>query len=941
MSILKEFKSHVASQFQKILGLDLTDQIQAEGNSVVWIEKEERAWLLDDDIGLALLIVPYGTADVDLNSTIQEAIRTATQLQPRYGITETEVDPCGMWQVGICWLIPSNLKQAWRLAVSGIRQKSGFSEEVGLDAVFIEDGEDVTAATTRHGLPQLLLHTRRLLGLGWTEMPGWLSANAKVAEMLKKFPEKFAKDTETYRLAEELVNDVLPMQPSETTDPSSAPTAKSLADIEITNFRNIKQFHLNFPVVKENARAHIIFGPNGTGKTSIFEAFCLATGGVSNTLVDYLDDEDVEPKQRSNYSSNVLGPLSGSSVPFEIVFGGQKKSFSWTDKSQSSSDWRSLEGSFQAQEDSRKFLDEKGESLAQRILKSYSTLADEVTKHAEVREQAAKDEKSNWLRSHDLSSAITRRETRAQKLIEGEIKKESWYPSQTLLDWLANTAGVFPMLIQESRFLAQRWQQWRDAQEECIASMAQGIALGESLIVRQALANWLASRNGLLQQTRTLVNRAIPFIDPLREKLQGVEQELDAWGEWLIRQTPQPGTNTSDEINHINQQIDQTRKNLNDLRQLFATERKHAVHLEKLKMEFLDEWTKSHPDICPTCEQDHHEHGGITHVVNTIKDRVDAQLAEYEQQGKALAATLAEMEAKLASFGICPVNQQRQSELEKLLSSFRSDNSLQTLLANPMERNKLKSNIQMALRLPPVQEPLENPDEIAGQIAERCISLDAEAERLWPLPERWADIVKALRKECDAIVEKHLPETLQKLWWETALALTSARWNLQTSPIFQIKGRRNTQKLIIGVAHRKDTPARYLFNQAERHIMGLAWFFARHITHGRFHRSFIVLDDPAQEMDQTTFRTFSRFTQALLRLQEKKRVKLDMLLFLHQEDRALDIARATLGRFIMLPWRDFMTDGKQNEIKEIKLLSEGFRPQSAMQLLGHKTTIAL
>ena len=120
--------------------------------------------------------------------------------------------------------------------------------------------------------------------------------------------------------------------------------------------------------------------------------------------------------------------------------------------------------------------------------------------------------------------------------------------------------------------------------------------------------------------------------------------------------------------------------------------------------------------------------------------------------------------------------------------------------------------------------------------------------------------------------------------------------------------------------------------------MGLAWFFTRYLTHGRFHRAFIALDDPAQEMDQTTFRSFARFVQALLRLHEKKNVPTQLVLFLHQEDRALDMARATLGRFIMLSWRKINSD--QEDIREVRLLSEGFQPQSAIQLLGQKMAVS-
>lgn len=934
MNILEQFKIHISEQYQITLGLGLVTDAMANNGQPVWISDTEKAWLLDDEIGLALRIVPYSNAVDELNTSIQEAVRAATQLQPHYGITDAAADKCGIWQVSICWLVEANLREDWRKQIAEARKESGFSEEIGLDAILCNEGDSIADASMRHGLPQLLLQTRRLLKLDWDEMPSWLSANTKVAEMLNKFPSRFSGDTETYKLAHELAQDVLPLNIAGINNANPQPNIATLEEITIKNFRNIGDLHLPFPKNKGRlTQAHVMFGPNGTGKTSIFEALCLAAGGASNTLVEYLDDKDVESRKRS-YITSVLSPLGNKSATQPTInLNGNEKSISSLDVQFAKTDWDKLEGSFQAQEDSRLFLQDKGESMAQRILKNYSTMADEVTKHAEARATAAKEIKTDWLRKHDLNASISVRETRSQRLIEGEIKKESWLPPQSMLDWLKKTTSFFPEIASDGQHLVVRWQRWKDSQSECIEHMSGGISLGEVSLVRQTLATWLAIRNALLTDTRALVARAVPLIEPLRDKLLGVEQELDAWGEWLNRQASQPNTNSNAEQNQLSQEIAQARIKLGELRLQFALERKHATYLEKIKADFLSEWVRSHPDTCPTCGQDHHDHGGINRVVDGIKSEVEIRLAEHEMKGKALAVALAEMEAKLASFGICPVSELRQKELHTLLTPFCADASLQTLLTNTVERSILKTSIQSARILPDVPEPLGELEENARRIAEQCMSLDAEAERLWKLPEQWVKIVKALKEECDAIVAKHLPDTIQKLWWEIALTLTPARWNLAATPTFQINRGRNIQKLVIGVLERDDTPARYLFNQAERHIMGLAWFFTRYLTHGRFHRAFIVLDDPAQEMDQTTFRSFARFIQMFLRLQEKKQIDTQLVLFLHQEDRALDMARATLGRFIMLSWSS-KKDGSQHTYSEVRLLSEGFKPQIATQIIG-------
>ena len=81
MKKLEQFKSHIKKQYLNILGLNLISDFTTDGNNPIWITDTNKAWLLDNEIGLALRIVPFCTAEDDLNTAIQEAVRTATQLQ--------------------------------------------------------------------------------------------------------------------------------------------------------------------------------------------------------------------------------------------------------------------------------------------------------------------------------------------------------------------------------------------------------------------------------------------------------------------------------------------------------------------------------------------------------------------------------------------------------------------------------------------------------------------------------------------------------------------------------------------------------------------------------------------------------------------------------------------------------------------------------------------
>ena len=99
-----------------------------------------------------------------------------------------------------------------------------------------------------------------------------------------------------------------------------------------------------------------------------------------------------------------------------------------------------------------------------------------------------------------------------------------------------------------------------------------------------------------------------------------------------------------------------------------------------------------------------------------------------------------------------------------------------------------------------------------------------------------------------------------------------------------------------------DALAAHVMNGAEVHNLGLAWFLTRYLTDGRFGLTAMVLDDPAHSMDQPTFRDFCRLIETLLRLHRRHNVDLSLILLLHQDNRAVDAARATNGVLHQLRW---------------------------------------
>ena len=97
----------------------------------------------------------------------------------------------------------------------------------------------------------------------------------------------------------------------------------------------------------------------------------------------------------------------------------------------------------------------------------------------------------------------------------------------------------------------------------------------------------------------------------------------------------------------------------------------------------------------------------------------------------------------------------------------------------------------------------------------------------------------------------------------------------------------------------------------------------------------MLLDDPAQEMDQPSFRELIRFVETLLRLQRRAKRSFSMILCFHQEERALDAARGTDGKIYMLGWEQSQQDLKEAPgIRKVTLLAPGFHPLTPESLFA-------
>ena len=102
----------------------------------------------------------------------------------------------------------------------------------------------------------------------------------------------------------------------------------------------------------------------------------------------------------------------------------------------------------------------------------------------------------------------------------------------------------------------------------------------------------------------------------------------------------------------------------------------------------------------------------------------------------------------------------------------------------------------------------------------------------------------------------------------------------------------------------------------------------------RFRHAWLILDDPAQEMDQPTFRELTRFLATVLRPHEHAIRPFTLLLLLHQEERALDAARETDSGLYVLGWTDRQTEfsGESNTVRRMRINGPGFHGPRARML---------
>ncbi|OHC71015.1 MAG: hypothetical protein A3H93_18390 [Rhodocyclales bacterium RIFCSPLOWO2_02_FULL_63_24] len=913
----------------------------------------------DGEIGLLLYLLPLAENATPVTeqvaADINLALKLRSQLLPRYSGSESpnnaSDDVLGTWRICLHWLVPTNSEAKWRDAIMLARQQSGAFDEVAVDAIFFENGEGVRTALDRHGLPRLLLVTRQVFALGASDVENWKSADEDVRGALAGFADGFSRSTEK-AIAGEIERKADAYAAGRISPTERTPT--ELKSLEIENFRSIGRLKLDGSPGRDGvhkARTWIVFGPNGTGKTSLAEAISIATEGSSTKFRDFLNDKDiVKEKSAQGYVQNYLSPKNGSEHGAEpriaIDIRGmlpisQRLVRNFDEASAAKA---RLEGAIGDQEESREFAQLSSNQLACRVASSFSTLARELADHLDNGYETAHAKRSAFNRDFGLTAIAKKRDTIFARIGERKLAEALARPAAGLLDYLRVRSKLGG---DEGRTAETVLAEWEDidialrSQGEMLARLAALISTNEENMA-DAVRPFVTSFATRVVQTRILLLSLKEQTVDLAGELPEMLQSARSWAEWLARPAATASSESGASAEPLNRRLAEMLVARNKIEAQGQAARKRLEHLISA-LQYVTLWEKDHPDTCPTCASQVSDRGGIRKVAEELHDEVEAKLGEIRAEYQTCSQEIRAIEAQLKALGQdqCPVPEATRDRLNDILSRVVGQPFDASAWLGVPERRGVVERLLAHMATPPAEPAeigLDGQAKILMDVSATIATKWREAEQIGEEPDAWESVRKAFQDLTQSIIAAHLPNTLERVWWEIAASLTSAPWLLPARPSFQLEIRRGDQRVYLTAG--KNTLVHYLLNNAEQHVLGLAWTFTRFMVDSRFRHAWLVLDDPAQEMDQPTFRELTRFLATLLRLHEYAARPFTLLLLLHQEERALDAARETDSGLYMLGWTDRQTEftDESNTVRRMRINGPGFHSPQARMLFEPSAT---
>jgi uncharacterized protein YeeX (DUF496 family) len=819
------------------------------------------------------------------------------------------------------WLVAVADDANWQAEMALQRHESGASEELSFDRVLIA-GNDVAAALDKHGLPRLMLASRQLLRREADQVERWLSADAQVAEKLKGFSGKFSTPIarKHARWLEEQAT------AHEATPAAIVSEQRRFEGFRVENFRNLKSLEIFAPA--KDAESIVLFGPNGTGKSSFIEALSLSVFHRCRRSDDYLEDKDETSSNGGRFISRYLAPLHEKSVqPTYRLGNSSEQSFEVLAPDKAGN----YEGVILDQDESRDFTDLTADELAARVLRGYSELAQRLNDELDRRAESAKNEKQTFFREHVLNSSITKTETAYKRLAEVVLEQLKPAPSG-FREWVDRIARLSDPDAAKARELASRWHQFQGMPANAAEGLAKLQALGADTALSGNFKELLDHYNRLAGETHALLDRWEERYAELKKADTEVLARMDTWGDFLAR--PKEPSQASAESETLRKELEALARERADVERRGRETSARLELLEKSRTYLAGHWAKEHPDTCPVCASQIDDVAGIEAVVQALesecrRDRDDLRI-HYASLGKRQQELETRLKAQAAA--LCPVSAADQDRLRVWLAPFLGGETLEVSLTNQQRREQLKADLRHATHLLAKPEIYPDTASESQRLATGFQKLCDAADTVLMEPQALDEVRKAYHSILQEVLEYHLPETLGRVWREIAHSLTAAHWLLPGEPTMrQAPGRgRQNHRLTLKVGE-TDCLARYLFNAAELHTLGLAWFFTLHLARRRFEHAWMALDDPAQDLDQTSFRELTRFLATWLRMYRRAKQPHTLLIALHQEERALDATRATDAQLYLLGWSKEQSDPQGPAgpgVRRQVLLTPGYHPKT-------------
>ncbi|UUZ78040.1 AAA family ATPase [Polaromonas sp. P1(28)-13] len=638
------------------------------------------------------------------------------------------------------FLIHSSCQSEWEESIQTLRAESGFTEELSIDVIVFDDLVNLsTELKSGSAMPQLLLSSRKLLLLPAESIDSWLSADAEVSKLLELLPERFSNSQER-DLVSKMIEQVLKDSPSSAKhDLPISPLC--LDSVSIHNLRNISDFTLKLRSPDSEVLAHIIHGPNGTGKSSIFEALSIAVAGSSRRMADYLSDPDIHRPTAATYVKNVLTPLKAQQSPRIEVKGVDVLSNMPADVLDAERRLIESDGTLLAQEDARNFVETTGRQLGSRVLTGYSVLAQNVQSFCEREYGLANAKRQEWLRQFGIAASVTREESRLTKLIEHFINQYHPFGTQQIGFWLAAIQQRIPENSVEAKSLAFDWEEAdaKSKRDDLAKIVVQLDRLGADAECERAVLGWIEKRNKALLRMVALKIKIKKTCDDITEQRPELEEDLKKWQQWLSHDTSEktdsvtPSQEVLSEEKSLNSQL-QTTKNLG------LSYGEQLQHLKQVQGTFLSSWAKDHPELCPTCNTDHSLKGGILSVVEKLSSELEMKLEEARKKYAEVLSRVRELQKSHEQLGQCPLSEERRNAIAQLLGF--ADQGYEAVERFLGEKDALDIILRsLDLLISPPQLPLIDDTTVAASRVWSAIEMEeSRGAALWTLPDRWANI---------------------------------------------------------------------------------------------------------------------------------------------------------------------------------------------------------